>query len=633
MLQKIRERVTGWFAGVILALLAFVFAVWGIDIGFGNRSTAAVVNGDEIPIAPVRQAIQNQVARFAEQLGADVPEVLETQIRNDVIESFVQQRLLLQRARDEGYRISDTELTQEIRQMPIFQVGGSFSMDSYRARLANFGLTPSGFEAEQRQILEIGQLQEGILRSAFATVDELERRVRIDGEQREIAWLRLPVSIYAEGVEVTEEDVLALYEASPDRYSSNETVDVEYLELSLADIAADIEVSEDEVRLFYDEQVAREPDLYATPEQRRARHILVAIDDDTDEAAAEARAQALLDRVNSGESFAEVAREASDDTGSATLGGDLDWVEPGMMVGPFDEALFSMTDGEVRGPVRTPFGFHVILLEETREGDTRDFEEARAQLEQDLRNARAEDLYYERAEAMERFSFENPDSLVPAAEALGMEIKTLTGVGRTGNSGLAANPDFTTLAFSLEVLEDGENSAAIEPEEGKAVVLRVAEHYPAEVLPLDEVRAGIVSDLEREAASARVQEAALAARVRLAAGEAADEVAAEIDADYQGPRLVGRDDSGVPRSLRDAAFAQNVTDGALSVENVALADGSQAVILVSDVLPGDVDTMPVPQRRELRTQMIQAGGGEELGAYLAQIRSEASVVVSTEQFE
>lgn len=633
MLQTIRERVTGWFAGVILALLAFVFAVWGIDIGFGNRSTAAVVNGDEIPIAPVRQAIQNQVSRFSQQLGSDVPEVLETQIRNDVIESFVQQRLLLQRAREEGYRISDAELTQEIRQMPIFEVGGSFSMDSYRARLANFGLTPAGFEAEQRQILEIGQLQEGILRSAFATVDELERRVRIDGEQREIAWLRLPLSSYADGVEVSDEEVRALYDASPDRYSSKETVDIEYLELNLADVAADIEVGEDELRQYYDEQVAREPDLFATPEQRRARHILVNVDDDTDEAAAEARAQELLDRVNSGEPFADVAMEASDDTGSAALGGDLDWVEPGMMVGPFDEALFSMSDGEIRGPVRTPFGFHIILLEETREGDTRDFEESRAQLEDDLKKARAEDLYYERAEIMETVSFENPDSLVPAAEALGIEIKTLDGVTRTGNSGLAANPEFTALAFSLEVLEDGENSAAIEPEEGKAVVLRVAEHHPAEVLPLEQVRAGIVSELEQEAARARVAEAALAARTRLSNGEAADELAAEIDADYQGPRLIGRDDSGVPRAVRDAAFSQVVEDGAVGVENIALADGSQAIVLVSEVRPGEVDKMPVPERRELRTQMIQAGGGEELGAYLAQIRSEANVVVSTEQFE
>ena len=114
MLQKIREKITGWVAGVILALLAFVFAVWGIDIGFGSRNVAAVVNGDDIPIAPVRQAIQLQTSRLSQQLGADVPDALQAQIRDDVIEDFVRQRLLFQRVREEGYRISDADLRQSI---------------------------------------------------------------------------------------------------------------------------------------------------------------------------------------------------------------------------------------------------------------------------------------------------------------------------------------------------------------------------------------------------------------------------------------------------------------------------------------------------------------------------------------
>jgi peptidyl-prolyl cis-trans isomerase D len=634
MLQKIREKVTGWIAGVILALLAFVFAVWGIDIGFGTRNVAAVVNGDEIPVAPVRQAIQLQTSRLAQQLGADVPEPLQAQIRDDVIEDFVRQRLLLQRVREEGYRISDAELRQSIREMPVFQVGGRFSMDSYRAMLANVGLTPSGFEAEQRQVMEIGQLQDGIVRSAFATVDELERTVRLDREQREVEWIRLPLSNYLGEVEVTEDQIVAEYESATDRYQSTETVDVEYLELDLDSIAAEVEVSDDEVRQAYEERVAREPDLFRTPEQRRARHILVAIDDETDEAAAEARAEELLARIEDGEEFATLAAEASDDSGSANEGGDLGWVEPGVMVAPFEEALFAMEEGQVEGPVRTPFGFHLILLEETRPGHTRTFEEAQADIAEDLRRTKAEDLYYERADVLERFAFDSPDTLAPAAAELDLDIQTVSGVKRTGNTGIAAEPQFASTAYSIEVLDEGENSPAIELEEGHAVVLRVAEHHPAQRLPLDEVRERIRADLTRAAARDLAAEAAGEIRSELEEGGSPAELAAAFEGAHEGPRMIGRQDREVPPSVREAAFAASVpASGEPGIETVALADGSQVVLLLGDVQPGDADSIPVDERRALKNQLIQQHGTEELTAYLTQIRNDASVVVQTDQFE
>jgi peptidyl-prolyl cis-trans isomerase D len=634
MLQKIREKVTGWIAGIILALLAFVFAVWGIDIGFGTRNVAAVVNGEDIPIAPVRQAIQLQTSRLSQQLGAEVPDALAAQVRDDVIEDFVRQRLLLQRVRDEGYRISDADLQQSIREMPVFQVAGRFSMDSYRAMLANVGLTPTGFEAEQRQVLEIGQLQDGILRSAFTTVAELERQVRLDREQREIEWIRLPVSNYLEEVQVTDEQIAAEYESAPDRYQSTETVDVEYLELSLDTLAAGVEVTDEEVRQSYDEQLAREPDLFRTPEQRRTRHILVAVDADTDEAAAEARADELLARVRGGEDFAEVAEEASDDTGSASEGGDLGWVEQGVMVAPFEEALFAMADGEIVGPVKTPFGYHVILLEETRPGQTRGFDEARAQIAEDLRRVKAEDIYYERADTLERFAFDQPDTLQPAADELGLEIRTVPGVKRTGNSGIAADPQFTATAFSTEVLGEGENSAALEIEEGRAIVLRVAEHHPAERLPLAEVRDRIRAELERKSARELAGQAAEDVRRQLVEGAAPGELAVAFEGVHEEPRMIGRQEREVPLSVRTAAFAAPAPeDGDAVVQTVALADGSQVIFRLTDVRPGDVESVPVNERRTLRDELVRRHGGEELTAYMNQVRSEANVVVQTEQFE
>ena len=329
MLQKIREKITGWVAGIILAVLAFVFAVWGIDIGFSNQSVAAVVNGDKIPIAPVRQAIQNQMSQFQQAYGAEVPELVERQVRDSVIEGFVRNRLLVQRIRDEGYRVSDEAVAESVRQIPVFQVGGQFSLDAYRAMLANVGYSPTAFEAEQRQNMEIQQLQDGILGSAFITPLELDQRIRIEREQRELSWVTASAEKFRGQVEITDEQIQEDYAANPDRHMSEEAVDVVYLEVSLADIADAIEVTERDLRAFYESEVQRDPDMYRTPEQRRARHILVSVEDDGDREAALAEANALAARVRGGEDFAEVARAESDDSGSANLGGDLDWVEPG----------------------------------------------------------------------------------------------------------------------------------------------------------------------------------------------------------------------------------------------------------------------------------------------------------------
>ncbi|UCC13318.1 MAG: SurA N-terminal domain-containing protein [Gammaproteobacteria bacterium] len=632
MLQKIREKITGWVAGVILALLAFVFAVWGIDIGFSNQSVAAVVNGDKLPIAPVRQAIQNQMSQLQQAYGTEVPEVLELQVRDSVIEGFVRNRLLVQRIREEGYRVSDEAVSEGIRQMPVFQVNGQFSMDAYRAMLANVGYSPTSFEAEQRQSLQIAQLQDGILNSAFVTPGELEQRVRIADERRELAWLTVPIANFLDSIEITDDAVAEEYETNIDRYMNPESVDVSYLEVNLAEIASAISVTEQGLRDFYDAEVVRDPEMFSTPEQRRTRHILVAIDDDRDEESARERARSLLDRVRGGEEFSKVASEASDDTGSASLGGDLDWVEPGMMDAPFEEALFAMDEGDISEPVRTAFGYHIILLEKIRPGDVREYDEARADLETEYRNRKAEDIFYERAERMSELTFENPDTLRPAAEELGLQIGVIEKMTRSGDTGLAANAEVLSAAFSAEVLENGENSQPLEIDEGRAVVLRVDQHHEPQPRPLADVSEEIRGRLQREAARSRVLESGEQALGLIEAGEDLESVAGQVSAEFSPSLRAGRDDAAVPVRIREAVFAAEL-DGDLESGGVVLADGSYAVWVLTDIVPGDVNALSTVNQRELRTRLAGASGGAELTGYINQLRNKASVVVNTEQFE
>jgi peptidyl-prolyl cis-trans isomerase D len=632
MLQKIREKITGWVAGIILALLSFVFAVWGIDIGFSNQSVAAVVNGDKIPVGPVRQAVQNQMAQFQQAYGTEVPELIENQVTESVVESFVTNRLLLQRIREEGYRVSDAALTESITEIPAFQVDGQFSIDAYRAMLANVGYSPTLFEAEQRQNMEIAQLQEGILDSAFATPEELDRRIRVTRERREVAWLILPAERFLQQVEISDEAVAAEYQAHPDRYMNPESVDLEYVEIRLDDIIPEVTVTEQDLREFYDIEFSRDPQMFSVPEQRRARHILVAIDDDTDEGEALEEAQVLAERVKGGEDFAAVAREASDDSGSAELGGDLDWVEQGMMVAPFEEALFSMEEGEISDPVLSPFGYHVIKLEEIRSGDVRTYEQARADLEIEYRNRKAEDLYYDRAERLAELAFESPDSLLPAAEELDLEIKRIDRLGRSGGEGLAADSQVISAAFSEPVMADGENSEPIELEDGHAVVLRVDAHHDAAPRPLDEVRDEIRARLQREAALERSAELGAQVVERLEAGEAPETVARSVDAEFSAAREIGRDSGDLPPALRQAAFDAPF-EGGTRVGGVSLADGSYGAWILSNVIPGDPGALTAEEREQIRQQLAQASAGADLNGYVGELRQSATVVINREQFE
>jgi peptidyl-prolyl cis-trans isomerase D len=632
MLQKIREKITGWVAGIILALLAFVFAVWGIDIGFSNQSVAAVVNGDKIPIGPVRQAIQSQLSQFQQAYGADVPAVIENQVRDGVIDGFVRNRLLLQRIRSEGYRVSNEALSESIREIPSFQVNGEFSLDAYRAMLANVGYSPTLFEAEQRQNMEISQLQSGITTSAFVTPAELERWVRIDRERRDLAWLVVPVERFTGKVEVSDEQIAAEYAAHPDRYMSPETVDVEYVELSIDDIMPTVSVTDDQLREYYETEVGRDPQMFSTPEQREARHILIAVDEDTDDQQAQAKAEAVLERLRAGEDFAEVARETSDDSGSASLGGELGWVERGMMVAPFEEALFSMEPGQLSDPVKSPFGYHIIELEGIRAGDVKTFDEARDDLLVEYRHRTAEDIFYTKAERLYELTFESPDTLAPAASELGLEIKRIDGMARGGGSGLAGDPKVIDAAFSETVMNEGENSEPVEIEEGHVVVLRNDGHHEAAPRPLDEVRDNILARLQREAARSKAAEVGTELTARLESGESPAAVAESVNAQFNDSRPVGRASTDVPVLVKEAAFSAEL-DGERAVGSLPLSDGSFAAWVLTGITPGDVNTLSEAERAQLRQQLARATGGEDFSGYIAELRNSATIVVNREQFE
>lgn len=628
MLQKIRESITGWVAWAIIITIGLVFAVWGIDLSFTPRAVAAKVNGEEIPVEPVRRAYQQQVAQFQEAFRGDVPEEIAQEIRRGAIEQYVRREVLRQRIDNQGYRVGDTALMAHVQSFDAFRVGDQFSMDAYRAALSAAGYTPTAFEEEQRRILAIQQLQDAIVLSSFVTRDEIERRVALERELREVEWVTLPLERFLADAEVSDADIEARYQETPERWTEAESVDLAYIELGIDRFAAQIEVSEDELRAFYEAEVRREPERYVGLERRKAAHILLRPGDD-----AEQRIEALRARIEAGEDFATVAAEASEDTGSARAGGDLGWVEPGVMIPAFEEVLFAMEPGTVSDPVRTEFGWHLIRLEEIERSGGASFEDAREDLLRDYRRRRAEDRFYDEAETLARITFESPDSLEPAATELGHEIRTVEGVTRQSGPGIAGNAPIVEAAWSEAVFERRENSPLIEIDDGHAAVIRVTDYHPPALRPLQEVADQIAAELRRERAEQNAREVAEQAKARLEAGESVAEVAADLSGDYVAGLTIVRDDVTVPPDVARGAFsAARPEPGAPTVVNVQGANGFFVVRVLSST-PGGLDLLAAEERRELGDTIRNSRASQELQSYLEHLRQDANVTIFEQSLE
>ena len=629
MLQKIRDKITGWVAAVIIGLIAVVFIFWGIQFESSVTAAAAKVNGEEISMQAVQRAWQDRQNELQQVLRDELPEALVRSEQQRLLDDFIRRELLVQRANDAGFRVSDADLVEAIAAIPALQVDGRFSRDRYAAVLRSQGRTEAQFENDFRRDLAVSQLSNAIGVSAFALPGELRRRIELEGELRDVEYAVLPAAGFAAGAEVTPEQVAAWYEANAGTFRTPESVDLQYVRLDLADVEAGVEVTEDALREFY-AQVA--PERYVSTERRRARHIL--IEAGTDDAAARAKAEQLATRARSGEDFAALASQNSDDPGSKSQGGDLGWATRESFVAPFAEALFAMAPGEIRGPVQTQFGYHVIRLEEVDAAHQRSFEEVREELEADFRRERAQARFYEQSQALADEAFASLSELDSVAGKLGLTLQSVEGFTREGGGPFGAEQEVIDAAFSDEVLQDRQNSPAISLGEESVVVLRVTDHEPSAPRPLEDVRPEIEAALRNEAARRAAEGAAKAAVERLAAGSSLGAVASELGVQPTGPATISRGDEAVPLELRQAVFvAPAPAAGQSSFGTAMLPNGDAVVFAVNVARPGSMSPEAAAQAAERAQRAAQQTAVAEFAAYVAELERNAKVTRNPKVFE
>jgi peptidyl-prolyl cis-trans isomerase D len=623
MLQRIHDSFAKWLVVLVLGLIAFSFIFWGVDFGLTGVSTfAAKVNGEDVPLIEFDRALQDRQNQYQQIYRTELPEEVRRDLRRSVVEELVRNTALKQRVEEQGYRASNERVTQSIREIAAFQVDGQFSLDVYRGLLANQGLAPTGFEELQRESLEIGDLERGIVDSTFLTPAEFRRYIELYNQRREVAYAVFDADAFTANVTIDDAEIAARYENNQASYQTAETVDLEYLELQLADIAATVEVTDEELRAAYEAERER----FETVEERRARHILIAVEDG-EEDAARAAAEAVVARLRGGEDFAAVAAEVSTDAGTKAQGGDLGWMGRGILVGPFEDALFALEIGQLSEPVRSDFGFHVIRLDEVRAGDLQSFEAVREELAAETRTREAESEFYDRANELEDSAFDAYDDLAAVASATNLTVKTVAGFPRTGDPNLFANSAAVVqAAFADEIVDSGRNTELVELAEDHVLVLRVAAHHVPTTKPLDEVREQIREELVRERGIELAEAAAQAFFTDIERGGDPAERAVAHGGSFTPAAWILRTDAGVPTEVLSAAFGMpKAAAGAPQREIVALANGGQAVIVLTGVEAGEPSTMTQDERDQRQRQLADQAARAELTGYAGNLRDAADV--------
>lgn len=621
MLQNLREKFTGWVAITILAVIGVTFVfVGGANFTFVGNNYAAKVDDAEIGLNQFEAAYRDQILQNPQlsQASDDV----RLRVRSAILEQLIEQRVIDNYLDEAGYRVSDEQVTAIIQRTPEFQVDGRFNLETYRNLLAQNGYEPSTFEAAQRVTLRREQLHRALRGSALLTPAAYRRYLNLATEQRIVTLATIDPEAVASEIEITDDMVTAFYDDNPTLYQLPESVDMEYIEIQRSDIAQGIEVSEEELVDYYNIN----KDRYLQDEQRQARHILILFGDDED--AAEEKATALLARVQAGEPFEDLAKTYSEDGGTASRGGDLGALTRTSLPGDFGGTIFSMEEGSIEGPVKTEFGFHIIRLDRIIEPGALPLSQVRGELTVELQDQKAESRFRELESRLSAALFDATDIRALAAD-LGVEVKAVAGFTRQGGEPFADSPAVVDAVFDESVISGGVISDIVEIDMNRSAVFAVTRHEPATRQPLDDVRDQVVESLKAQRAEELMAAKADEMLAALANGTDFADAAAAIGATAGEPVLISRSGEDVDQFVMVSVFTavkptqENPTTG--STRNSA---GGYTVFSVDAVIPGRPELLPQETRDAGKAQLTDQAGIGDFVAFLKALRENAEVIIN-----
>ncbi len=626
MLQDIRDKLLGKFAIGLIGLIAVSFVFWGASSPFINTGYAAKVEGIEISLTQLETEYRRQLNQYTEQFG-ELPQSFRLPLRERVLDGLVRNTVIDVHVAEAGFRISDELVTLSIQRTPQFQVDGVFSRDLYYDLLAGSGLAPATYESRQRRAMRQNQLQRAIAATAFVTPAEYRRFLNLMGEQRRLSLATFDPAVIAEDIEVTEDEIVTFYEDRPGEFTTPAAADVEYIEIRRDVLAQQVEITEEALLDYYEESKSR----YLQDEQRRARHILIPFEDDED--AAEEQATALTERVRAGESFEALARTYSKDGGTSGQGGDLGLIMQTQMPGELGDAIFSLFEGDVEGPIRTDFGFHVVRVDEILERGPMPLTDVRHELENELRDIDVDALYRDVERQISDALFDATE-LASMAEAVGLEVRTVERFPRIGGEPFGANQAALDAIFDDRVLHGEEISEIIELDANRSAVFKVSTYYEATRQPIADVRELIVGALKdskgRDIVSGKTDQLLAA----LAEGDDFEEAANAVGAVITPPTLVTRQSESPDQAILLEVFNDRKPTADRPETGTAITrTGVYAVYSISEVIPGRPETIPLSERDAGKTSLTQQSGVADYTAFVSQLEAKADVAIRESALE
>ena len=614
MLQNIRDNSQGWIAKTIIGIIVMLLALTGFDAIFNaasNSRTAAEVNGEEISLDELNQAMNMQRRQLAQQLGGNFdPSMLDDKlVRESSLRALIDRALLLQGAREADFAFSETALDQLILQTPEFSVDGAFNAARFDQVIQQMGYTRLQFRELLKQEMLIGQLRAGISGSGFVTDEQIEAFAQLEQQTRDFATITVPAETAA--VEVSNDEAREYYEKNTDRFRSPEQVVLEYLELNKESFFDQVEVSENDIKDLYQQRIAN------LAEQRRAAHILIEADG-SDDAVAKEKIDEVAKRLASGEDFSALAKELSQDPGSAKEGGDLGFAGPGVYDPAFEEALYGLEEGQVSAPVRSDFGWHLIKLLGVQSPEIPSLDSLKPELVRELKAQQVEQRFVEASKQLEDTAFESSDLLQPAQE-LGLAVQTTEAFGREGGAGVASNRQVIQAAFSDEVLVDGANSGVIELDPDTVVAVRVKEHLQPEVLPFDAVKDDIVAQLKRSKAAEQALDKGEQLIATLRDG-------GQVEQQWQPIEAASRSQEGVEPAVLQQVFRMPKPEASdkPSYGSVRQSDGDFVVVRLSGVSEPKAE-LSEEDKQNYRRFLASRSGQQDFAAYRQMLHDNAEI--------
>jgi peptidyl-prolyl cis-trans isomerase D len=682
---------------VFLGLIAITFATWGIESYTrfaGGRDTVASVNGSDITQREFDSQLRAQQEQLQRMFGGRIdPAAFDNpEGRRALLDQMIGERLIATESAKRYLFVDDKRLADFIVSLPAFQENGKFSPEAFEraARSQNPPLSSRQFEERIRQSIPFQQLAGSITETSIVPRAVATRLAAIEAQQREVSESRIAARQFLEKVKLDEAKVKEYYEQHPTEFRTPERVRAEYVVLSADALARQETVSDEELKKAYDDRAS----AFRVEEQRRASHILVKTKEEADKIVAELK-------KNPG-AFADLAKKQSQDPGSAEKGGDLGWFARGAMVKPFEEAVFSMKQGELRvaqsefgfhvvrltgiqpGKVRpleevrkeltadlakkqsqdpgsaekggdlgwfargamvkpfeeavfsmkqgelrvaqSEFGFHVVRLTGIQPGKVRPLEEVRKELTADLTRQKAQRKYAESSEAFGNMVYEQSESLKPVAERFKLQIQTTGWVAKGGAGqelGALDNPKLLAALFSQDAIANKRNTDAIEVAPNTLVAARVLEHQPAAQRKFEEVKNDITEMLRRREAMRLAEEQGAAKLEQLKKGE-------NPALTWSAPRLVSRRAAqGLPGDVLRKVVAAD-TSKLPAYVGTSIPETGYMIVRISKVVDGQA---PAADDKQVEARAAGMAGAADYEAYLASLKGRASISINSANLE